>query len=161
MKLSTSKLCDLYMDTVDVMDPLFNSYGGRSAFYGQVVTIKCFEHRGIIIDALRSNGLGKVLVVDGGRSLRRAIIDEEIVAMATQNGWEGILCYGAVRDVNELKNFDIGVMAVGSIPVLSDDSEVGENDAPVNFAGVTIFSEDYIYADETGVILSQDPLDIA
>ena len=84
MKLSTSKLCDLYMDTVDVMDPLFNSYGGRSAFYGQVVTIKCFEHRGIIIDALRSNGLGKVLVVDGGRSLRRAIIDEEIVALKAE-----------------------------------------------------------------------------
>lgn len=161
MKLSTSKLCDMYMDTVDVMDSIFKIYGGRTSFCGQVVTVKCFEHRGIIIDTLRNDGTGQVLVVDGGGSLRNALIDEEIVALATQNGWEGILCYGAVRDVKELANFDIGVFAVGAIPVLADDSAIGDRDTPVNFAGVTIFTEDYVYADETGVVLSQDPLDVA
>ncbi len=161
MELSTSKLCDIYYDTVDVMDPIFHNMGGREAFYGQVVTVKCFEHRGLILDTLRADGAGKVLVIDGGGSARRALLDEETIGLATQNGWEGIVCFGAVRELKQIAKYDIGLVACHAIPVLADDDAIGDLDVPVNFAGVTIYSEDYIYADETGVILSPEPLDLA
>ena len=160
MYLSTSKICTIYGDSVDVLEPLFNSYGGRKEFYGQVVTVKCFEQIGLILDILRQDGSGKVLVIDAGGSLRKAVISEDIISLATHNAWEGIVCYGAVCDVKELSEFDIGIKAVGAYPVLAEESDQGEQDCPVNFAGTSIYSGDYIYADETGVVLSQDPLDL-
>ena len=160
MYLSTSKICSVYGDSVDVMEPLFQSYGGRKEFYGQVVTIKCFEQVGVILDTLRQDGAGKVLIIDAGGSLRKAVLSEDIVSLATHNAWEGIICYGAVCDVKELADFDIGIKAVGAFPVIAEENDQGEQDCPVNFAGATIYSGDYVYTDETGIVLSQEPLDL-
>lgn len=160
MEYNTSELCDLYADAVDVVEPMFVNYGGRSSFGGQLVTVKCYEDKGLIEQALQENGVGKVLLVDGGGSLRRALIDINIAELALENDWEGIICYGCVRDVDALEDLDIGVQAVASIPVGASSAGVGEVDLPVNFGGVTFLPEDHIYADTTGVILSPEPLDI-
>lgn len=160
MEYNTSELCDLYADAVDVVEPMFVNYGGRSSFGGQLVTVKCYEDKGLIEQTLQENGLGKVLLVDGGGSLRRALIDINIAELALENDWEGIICYGCVRDVDALEDLDIGVQAVASIPVGASSAGVGGVDLPVNFGGVTFLPEDHIYADTTGVILSPEPLDI-
>lgn len=160
MEYNTSQLCDIYQDQVDVVEPMFSTFGGRPSFGGLVTTIKCFEANGIIRQLVKESGVGRVLLIDGGGSLRRALIDAEIAATAADNGWEGIICYGSVREVDALADFDIGIQALASIPVGADDDEIGDSELPVNFGGVTFLPEDHIYADTTGIILSPEPLDI-
>jgi len=160
MFIDTSELCDLYAEQVDVVEPIFSSFGGVSNFYGKVTTVKCFESSGLIAEVLEENGEGRVLVIDGGGAVRRGLIDAELAQLAVDNGWEGIVVYGAVRQIQQLENLDIGIHALAPIPVSADESSAGESDIPVNFGGVTFFPEDYIYADLTGIILSQEPLDL-
>ena len=160
MFIDTSELCDLYAEQVDVVEPIFSSFGGVSNFYGKVTTVKCFESNGLIAEVLEENGEGRVLVIDGGGAVRRGLIDAELAQLAVDNGWEGIVVYGAVRQIQQLENLDIGIHALAPIPVSADESSDGESDIPVNFGGVTFFPEDYIYADLTGIILSQEPLDL-
>ena len=160
MEYNTSQLCDIYQDQVDVVEPMFSTFGGRPSFGGLVTTIKCFEANGIIRQLVKESGVGRVLLIDGGGSLRRALIDADIAATAADNGWEGIICYGSVREVDALADLEIGIQALASIPVGADDDEIGDSELSVNFGGVTFLPEDHIYADTTGIILSPEPLDI-
>ncbi|MBA6232337.1 MULTISPECIES: ribonuclease E activity regulator RraA [unclassified Colwellia] len=160
MEYNTSELCNIYADLIDVVDPIFCNFGGRSSFGGQVVTIKCFENNGLIQQTLATNGRGKVLVIDGGGSTRRALIDFTLAETATENAWEGIICYGSVRDVDAIEELDLGIQALVSIPVGASDQDIGESDLAINFASVTFLPEDHLYADNTGIILSPEPLDI-
>jgi len=160
MQYNTSELCDFYADLIDVLDPIFSNYGGLSSFGGKVVTLKCFEDLGLINQVVASNGAGKVLVIDGGGSTRRALIDAKIAQTAVDNNWQGIICYGSVRDVDALDEIEIGIQALVSIPVGATDQAIGDTDIAINFAGVTVLPDDHIYADNTGIILSPEPLDI-
>ncbi|MER2491372.1 ribonuclease E activity regulator RraA [Catenovulum sediminis] len=160
MEFSTSLLCDTYTDMVDVVDPIFLSYGGLNSFYGTITTVKCFEHNGLVRQVLSEDGSGKVLLIDGGGSARRALLDAEIAELAASNNWEGIIVYGAVRDVDELEEIDLGIQAIASIPVGAEDDDTGEVDVAVNFGSVTFLPEDYVYADTTGIILSPEPLEL-
>ena len=158
MEYNTSELCDIYADLVDVVDPIFSNYGGRHSFGGKVVTVKCFEQNGLIYQLLQTNGEGKVLVIDGGGSTRRALINNELAELAEENGWEGIICYGSVRNIDELEEINLGIQGLIPIPVGASDEEIGENDVAINFGGVTFLPDDYVYVDNTGVILSPEPL---
>lgn len=160
MDYNTSELCDLFADNVDVVDPMFISFGGKPSYGGEVSTIKCFEDKGLIDKVLSQPGKGKVLLIDGGGSMRRALIDANTAQIATDNQWEGIVCYGSVREVDALEEFDIGIHAIASIPVNAEFEQTGEADVAVNFGGVTFLPEDHLYADSTGIILSPEPLDI-
>ena len=160
MEYDTSELCDLFADSVDVVDPIFASFGGRYSFGGEITTIKCFEDRGLIDRVLAQPGAGKVLLIDGGGSSRRALFDASSAQVAIDNDWEGVVIYGSVREVDSLAELDIGVLAVAAIPVNAECESIGEVDVPVNFGGVTFLPEDHLYADSTGVILSPEPLDL-
>ena len=160
MHYNTSELCDFYNDLIDVVEPIICKYGGRSSFAGKVVTVKCFENLGLINELVKLKGKGQVLVIDGGGSTRRALIDLNIAECAANNGWEGIVCYGSVRDVDALENIDIGIQALVAIPVGASDQSIGDIDVAINFAGVTFLPDDHIYADNTGIILSPEALDI-
>lgn len=160
MEYNTSELCNLYADLIDVVEPIFSNYGGRNSFGGKVVTIKCFETTTLINQTLESDGTGKVLVIDGGGSTRRALIDAYTATTAAKNNWEGIVVYGSVRDVDILEDIELGIQALISIPVGGDDKLDGEVDVAINFGGVTFLPDDHIYVDNTGIVLSPDPLDI-
>ena len=160
MEYNTSELCDLFADSVDVVDPIFASFGGRYSFGGEITTIKCFEDRGLIDRVLAQPGAGKVLLIDGGGSSRRALFDASSAQVAIDNDCEGVVIYGSVREVDSLAELDIGVLAVAAIPVNAECESIGEVDVPVNFGGVTFLPEDHLYADSTGVILSPEPLDL-
>lgn len=152
MKYDTSELCDIYQEDVNVVEPLFSNFGGRASFGGQIITVKCFEDNGLLYDLLEQNGRGRVLVVDGGGSVRRALVDAELARLAVQNEWEGLVIYGAVRQVDDLEELDIGIQAMAAIPVGAAGEGIGESDVRVNFGGVTFFSGDHLYADNTGII---------
>ncbi|AGH39144.1 Regulator of ribonuclease activity A [Bibersteinia trehalosi USDA-ARS-USMARC-188] len=159
MRVDTSELCDIYSDQVDVVEPIFSSFGGVSSFFGKITTVKCFESNGLIAEVLEENGEGRVLLVDGGGAVRRALIDAELAQLAVDNGWAGIIVNGAVRQLDVLETLDIGIQALAPIPVGAEDDTHGEVDTPVNFGGVTFLPEDYVYADLTGIILSPELLD--
>ncbi|MGV6988218.1 ribonuclease E activity regulator RraA [Testudinibacter sp. P80/BLE/0925] len=160
MRIDTSELCDIYQDQIDVVEPIFSSFGGRSAFSGKITTVKCFESNGLIEEVLEEDGLGRVLLIDGGGSVRRALIDSDLAQLAVDNDWEGIIVYGAVRQLDILESLDIGIHALAPIPVSADDKTIGETEVPVNFGGVSFLPEDYVYADLTGIILSPEPLEL-
>ncbi len=160
MKYDTSELCDVYQEEVNVVEPLFSNFGGRSSFGGQIITVKCFEDNGLLYTLLEENGRGNVLLVDGGGSVRRALVDADLARLAHKNEWEGIVVYGAVRQVDDLAELDIGIQAVAATPAGVPSEGIGESDVRVNFGGVTFFSGDHLYADNTGIILSEDALDI-
>lgn len=160
MEYNTSALCDTYIDMVDVVEPLFANFGGRSSFGGKVSTVKCFEDNALIREMLEEPGEGRVLLVDGGGSLRRALIDAELAELALANNWEGLVINGCVREVDVLEDLEIGIHALAAIPVGADEKGQGETEVPVNFGGVTFLPEDWLYADATGIILSPEQLDM-
>ena len=154
----TPDLCDAYPDLVQVLEPMFSNFGGRDSFGGQIVTIKCFEDNSLVKEQVELDGKGKVLVVDGGGSLRCALLGDMLAEKAAKNGWEGLVIYGCVRDVDVLIQTDVGVQALASHPKKSNKRGIGELDVPVTFAGVTFRSGEYVYADNNGVLVSPSPL---
>lgn len=158
MEYSTPDLCDLYPALVRAADPVFKDFGGRRSFGGEVVTIRCFEDNSFVKDTAGKPGRGKVMVVDGGGSVRKALLGDLIAETAQKNGWEGLIIYGAVRDVDALLSLDLGVKALASIPLKTERNGLGESGVPVTFAGVTFSPGEYVYANSTGIIVSPEPL---
>jgi len=154
----TPDLCDAYPDLVQVLEPMFSNFGGRDSFGGQIVTLKCFEDNSLVKEQVELDGKGKVLVVDGGGSLRCALLGDMLAEKAAKNGWEGLVIYGCVRDVDILIQTGVGVQALASHPKKSNKRGIGELDVPVTFAGVTFRSGEYVYADNNGVLVSPSPL---
>lgn len=133
----TPDLCDANPDLVQVLEPMFSNFGGRDSFGGQIVTIKCFEDNSLVKAQAELDGRGKVLVVDGGGSLRCALLGDMIAAKAAQNGWEGLVIYGCVRDVDVLVQTNVGVQALAAHPLKTDKRGLGDLNVVVTFAGVT------------------------
>ncbi len=141
----------------------FYSFGGKDRFCGEVVTVKCFEDNSYVKSLLNSdgkdkNGEGKVLVVDGGGSMRCALLGDMIAQAGADNGWAGVVIYGCVRDVDDMAQMDIGVMALGCIPRKSKRRDEGQTDLEISFGDLTLNSGMFIYADNNGMIASDKAL---
>lgn len=157
---STPDLCDDHADSVQVVAGLnWHSYGGRDRFGGEVATVKCFEDNSRVKETLATAGDGRVLVVDGGGSLRHALIGDMIATGAGDNGWAGIIIFGACRDVEVLAEIDFGVVALGCVPRKSVRRGEGQVDLPIQFGGVTFRPGDYVYADANGIIVAGNAID--
>lgn len=136
-----------------VLPPVFASYGGRARFCGPVLTVKCFEDNSPVKAVLESAGEGRVLVVDGGGSLRRALIGGNIAAAAAKNGWAGVVIDGAARDKAELAAADVGIRALALMPMPTDRKTPGQTGVPVLIQGVWVRTGDWLYADEDGIVV--------
>lgn len=158
MNFSVPDICDEFLPQLQVLEPLFKPYGGRLRFSGEIVTIRCFEDNSLVKQNLASDGSGKVMVVDGGGSLRCALLGDMLGEMAVQNGWQGLVINGCVRDVEILKTIEIGVSALNCHPQKSEKRGVGELNVPVHFAGVDFEPGQYIYADENGIVVAREKL---
>lgn len=158
MDLLTTDLCDANEGKVRVVEPMFNSFGGRAAFHGRIATLKLFEDNSLVRKALEAPGNDRVLVIDGGGSLRRALVGDQLAALALKNGWAGILVYGCIRDSRAIGAMDIGVFAIDTHPMKTVKRNVGDADIAVSFGGVTFVPGEWLYADEDGVIISATPL---
>ena len=155
---STPDLCDQYPELVRVVEPMLSNFGGREQFCGQITTIKCFEDNSLVKQLVGTSGEGRVIVVDAGGSLRRACLGDMLAEQAASNGWAGLIIYGCIRDVDQIRATDIGVQALGVHPMKTDKKGVGKLNIPVTFGGVTFAPKDYVYADNNGIILSAEPL---
>jgi regulator of ribonuclease activity A len=148
--------CDLY-DTLGasarVLSPVFLDFGGRLRFGGVIVTVRCFEDNSRVKEILATPGSGKVLVVDGGGSQRCALMGDLIAKSAVDNGWEGVIVYGCIRDRVALRELALGVKALASIPRKSERRGEGQIQIPIEIAGVACRPGDRLVADEDGVII--------
>jgi len=161
MAFSTPDICDDFLADLQVLEPLFSEYGDSEQFSGEVVTIKCFEDNTLLKQTLGTDGSGKVMVVDGGGSLRRALLGDILAAMAADNGWQGVVINGCVRDVEILKTIRLGVRALNCHPVRSDKRNEGQLNVPIAFAGANIKPGQYLYADENGILVANSKLDLS
>jgi regulator of ribonuclease activity A len=156
--LATCDLCDAHKGDASgrfrVVPPVFHSYGAVTRFSGAVVTIKCFEDNSLVKAAVDSAGNGRVLVVDGGGSLRRALLGGNLGAAAAGNGWAGVVIDGCVRDVAELAKLQLGIRALAAIPMPTDKRGEGQRDVPVQLQGVWVRPGDWLCADEDGIVVS-------
>ena len=158
MTFATADLCDQYGDAVTVCAPVFHDFGGVTDFHGQIVTVSTFEDNGVFRDLLQAPGEGKVLVIDGGGSMRRAILGGNLAAAAQRNGWAGLVVNGCVRDTAEIAAVPIGVKALAAHPRRPNRTGNGELNRPVTFAETVFHVGAYLYADRDGVVVADKPL---
>lgn len=164
-RAGVADLCDLYATPVDdpsapspvglrILHPGFRHYGGVTVFSGRVTTILARDGNPLVRKTLNEEGAGRVLVVDAGGSMRSAMVGDRLVEHAYNHGWAGILINGCVRDVDQIRNLWVGIMALDSHPLKPGKRDMGRRDVPVVVGGVTIQPGDYLYADEDGVIVT-------
>lgn len=151
-------LCDDHGDKVKILEPLFSDYGAALNFWGQVATVRCSEDNSKVRELVATPGTGRVLVVDGGGILRRALMGDQLAALAIENGWSGVVINGAIRDAGAIGKMALGVKALATSPMKTEKRGVGEVDVAVTFAGVTINPGDYLYADINGILVAREPL---
>jgi len=168
--MATCDLCDKYcpepIDTIvpfsnrvlQVVDPIFRDFGGRIKFHGQIATVQIFESNPAVRATLSEPGNGRVLVVDAGGSLRCGVVGDLIAKLGHDNGWAGVVVYGAVRDTGILKTIQFGVKALAPNPRKSSKRDFGEKQIPVHFAGVQFIPGKWLYADEDGIVVSSKRL---
>ena len=161
----TADLCDGFMRRAQtdfaVLPPVFTHFRGRKAFSGPVRTVKCFEDNSMVMEAIGELGwvdtalgrVAQVLVVDGGASMRRALVGGNIAVLAARNGWAGVLVDGCVRDVHELATCELGICALALMPLPTEKRQTGQRDVEVQVQGVRITPGQWLYADEDGIVV--------
>jgi|TARA_B110000211_G_scaffold33139_1_gene33488 regulator of ribonuclease activity A len=152
------ELCDRFEDLVQVVEPIFTNFGAKERFSGEIVTLKCFEDNSKVRELVAQDGAGKVLVIDGQGSLKRALLGDMLAEKALVNGWEGMVIYGCIRDVNAIRSINLGVQALAVNPMKTEKRGLGEINQDVYFGGVTFVPGDYIYADNNGVLVAPHAL---
>ena len=155
--LSTPDLTDEALQARAV-ELQFCNFGAVKQFCGQIVTIKCHEDNSLVKACVGEPGEGRVIVVDGGGSLRRALLGDMLAEQAAVNGWAGLVINGAIRDVDEISQTQLGVQALGTTPLKTEKLGVGQRNVPIAFGGVNISPGEYLYADNNGVIVSREAL---
>lgn len=159
---ATCDICDLHLkqplEGLRVLPPVFLDLGGLGSFAGPVSTVQCHEDNSLVKAAVESPGEGRVLVVDGGASLRRALVGGNLAAAAVRNGWAGLVVDGCVRDAAELRAAAIGIRALALMPLPTVKRNQGQRDVPVLVQGVPVVPGDWLYADADGMVLTRGPV---
>ena len=152
---STADIADEFPAEVRALELDLRSFGGLTRFSGAAVTIKCHEDNSLLRELVATPGEGRVIVVDGGGSRRRALLGDMLAEKAAANGWAGLVIHGVIRDVDQLAAIRLGVQALGTIPLKTEKLGVGRRDIALSIGGATIHPGDFIYADNNGVLVSR------
>lgn len=160
MAFKTTDLCDEFETdpALQVAEPVFNDYGGITAFCGPIATVKVFEDNVLARQMLETPGEGKILVIDGENSTWCALLGDQVAEIAANNGWSGIVINGGIRDAVDIAKMQVGVKARFTVPRRSRKDGNGRQNVPLAFAGVTFIPGDYLYADEDGILISKQDL---
>jgi regulator of ribonuclease activity A len=159
VEFTTADLCDAFPGLVQVAQPLFREYGGVAKFAGPIETLRVHEDNTLVRETLETPGRGRVLVVDGGGSLRCALVGGRLAGLAQSNGWSGVIVNGCVRDSVEIRQLRVGIRALNAVPMRGGKNGAGERGGTLSFAGVTFAPGRFIYADTDGLLVAErDPL---
>jgi regulator of ribonuclease activity A len=154
VEFTTADLCDAFPGLVQLVEPLFREYGAVARFAGPIETVETFEDNSLIRAVLESEGRGRVLVVDGSGSLRRAVVGGRLAGLAHTSGWSGVLINGCVRDSVEISRVPVGIRALNTAPMPSSKNGTGKRGGTVTFAGATFSPGQFLYADGDGILLA-------
>ena len=155
---TTADLCDAHSDKLAIVAPMFMGFGSRAAFRGQIRTLKVFEDNALVRQTVSTPGNSHVLVVDGGGSMRCALVGDQLALLAQQNNWSGMIVYGCVRDSVAISKINIGIRALNTHPLRSLSKGIGDIDIPVVFGGVKFIPGYWLYADADGIVVAAEPL---
>lgn len=155
MNFKTADLCDEFSTELQIVEPLFRHFGRRRVFAGPASTIKCFEDNSRVKEAVGEPGQGRILVVDAGGSKRCAMLGDLLAKQAADNGWAGIVMYGCVRDIADMVTFDLGVFALGSVPLRSEKKGEGQRDVSVRIPGAQVEPGNWVYVDDDGMVVAR------
>lgn len=155
MNTTTPDLCDAHPEVIFLSSD-FKSFGKINKFYGEIVTVKCFEDNSKVKELVNTEGKNRVIVVDGGASKRHALLGDQLALAASKNGWAGLVINGRVRDVEELIQTDLGIYALGSCPRKTEKRDLGDVNVPIEINNVLIKPGQYIYVDQNGILLSSE-----
>lgn len=158
MTHATADLYDQFGEALQVADPIFRDFGGRSSFEGKIVTLKLFEDNSLVREAVESDGTGSVLVVDGGGSLRCALLGDQLARLAVEHHWEGMVIFGCVRDAAILGQLPLGIKALATNPRKSVKRGEGQKGLSIHFAGIRFVSGHFLFADQDGIVVASEPL---
>ena len=156
MTLSTCDISDKLHPNVQYLEPVYKSFGLKKSFSGRIVTVKCFEDNSLVEETLNTNGKGSVLVIDAGGSMLCAMLGDKRAFDAIRNEWEGIIVFGLIRDSAAINLMPIGIRALGVCPLKSVKKGIGKRGLNVSFSNVKFTQDQYIYADEDGVIVTEN-----
>lgn len=166
ISFASCDLCDAHKADASgdfrVLAPVFRDFGAVRKFAGPVVTVKCFEDNTLVKAAVDAPGwretpegrVAQVLVVDGGGSLRKALLGGNLAAAAARNGWAGVVIDGCVRDTAELAQQAVGIRALAAIPMPTEKRNQGQAGVAVQIQGVWVRPGDWLYADEDGMVVA-------
>jgi regulator of ribonuclease activity A len=155
---ATTDLCDEFGEELQVCQSVFRDFGGRRRFCGPIATIKCFEDNSLVRDLVAEPGNGRVLVVDAGGSMRRAVLGDLLAKKAVDNGWNGFVIFGCIRDSVAIGSMAVGVKALGTNPLKTDKRGEGQRDVTIRFADATFAPAAWVYADEDGILVASRQL---
>lgn len=157
--MNTCDLVDQYADEIQVVETIgLKHFGQHQRFSGKIQTLKCFEDNSLLKKIVGAPNAATILVVDGGGSMRCAMVGDLIAALAVEHGWHGIIVNGCIRDSCALQHIPIGIMALGTNPKKSSKLDQGEIGLPLAFAGTRFESGDFLYADEDGIVVAKRDL---
>ncbi len=165
LTLSTCDLCDTHEaqfnapdakneKNIRILSDVYASYGAHSAFHGQAHTLRCPQDNSRVREAVAQPGAGRVLVIDGGGQLLRALVGGNLAVQAAKNGWAGLLVHGAVRDAAELAAVPLGIKALALCPLRTDKRGLGDVGVAVFVSGQMVLPGDWVYADADGIVIS-------
>mgnify|MGYP000403505609 FL=1 len=154
----TPDLCDQFESKVTLLRLPTQNYGQRGAFWGEIVTVRCYHDNSKVREMLEKDGTGKVLFVDGNGSCQKALLGDQLAILAIENGWEGVIVNGAIRDVAMMSQMELGVQALGACPFKTEKRGAGEVNVTLSIHNQLIQPGDYIYADWNGILLSSEQL---
>tara|TARA_Y100001968_G_C19304444_1_gene690867 strand:+ start:616 stop:1098 length:483 start_codon:yes stop_codon:yes gene_type:complete len=160
MSFTTPDLSDAYPDT-QALEPILKNLGGKKAFWGKIETLQCPDDNSFVKELLNSDGEGKILVVDAKGISTVALLGDMIAEAGVQNNWSGVVINGYVRDIDILGKLDIGVQALGTMPVRSEKKNQGQLGIDITFGGITFSRGNYVYADNNGLLLSTEELKLS
>ena len=114
MNIQTADLCDDNKEKeIQVLSAKFKNYGGLKKFSGQIITVKLDKSNWRLLEMLRDeDGEEKIVVVDNSQEFF-GVVGDKLMAFAKKNNWKAIILNGYVRDIDETKNIDVGLLAIG------------------------------------------------
>ncbi|MFH4665478.1 putative 4-hydroxy-4-methyl-2-oxoglutarate aldolase [Vibrio cidicii] len=156
----TPDICDKFEDKVRLLNLPLQNYGQKTAFFGEIVTVRCYHDNSKVREMLSQDGKGKVLVVDGHGSCQKALLGDQLAILAIENNWEGVIIFGAVRDVAQMAQMSLGVKALGTSPFKTEKRAAGEVNVTLMMLNQIVQPKEYIYADWNGILISKQALEI-
>ncbi len=159
MLFTTPDLSDAFPDT-QALAPILKNLGGKKTFWGKVETLQCPDDNSLVKELLNSEGEGKILVVDANGISNVALLGDMIAEAGVKNNWSGVVLNGYVRDIDILSKLNIGIQALGTMPVRSEKKNQGQVGVDITFGGITFSRGNYVYADNNGLLLSKGELEL-